>query len=109
MAKDVGLRPRVMKVAEPGSEPGSPALVPQFSADVPGWVMCLPSCAVLGKLLSFSGPQFLSVGTWRGSLFVKHFTGDLKIFPQSAQQLPEGGITMTPSSQMRKPRHREVK
>lgn len=41
MVKKVGLRPHVMKVAEPESEPGGPALVAGFSTAVPGWVMCL--------------------------------------------------------------------
>lgn len=84
MVEDVGLRPRVMKAAQPESELGAPALVPQFSTAVPGWVMCLTSWAMLGKLLSSSEPQFLSVGIWSGVLFVKHFKGDFQIFPQSA-------------------------
>lgn len=60
-----------------------------------------------GQVVS-SEPPFPLVGMWRELLVGKPFTGDFPPFPQSIRQLSEVGITIIPSSQMRKVRHREV-
>lgn len=105
LVKDVGLRPHTPKVAELGRSSSS---APVFNCCTrlgdrpyqPG------STGQVAFLFRASLP---SVGIWKGLLFVKHFTGGFPMFPQSVQQLAEVGITIIPSSQMRKLRHREMK